>query len=96
MNKGDTKSLTSHDYSINNNTSTCMLAAKCIPTRQVISLDFVATLTLGSRPRQRLARLRAKRKAGNEGKCEGMNLHNPKGAFTLRVGVPMDSRMFRE
>jgi hypothetical protein len=25
-----------------------------------------------------------------------MNLHTPKGAFTLGVGVPMDSQMFRE
>ncbi len=27
---------------------------------------------------------------------EGMNLHTPKGASTLGVGVPVDSRMFRE
>jgi len=36
------------------------------------------------------------RKPGSERKCEGMNLHIPKGAPTLGVGVPMDSRMFRE
>jgi len=29
-------------------------------------------------------------------KCEGINLHTPKGTPTLGVGVPMDSRMFRE
>jgi len=35
-------------------------------------------------------------KPENEGKCEGMNLHTPKGASTLGVGVLMDSRIFRE
>jgi hypothetical protein len=30
------------------------------------------------------------------GECEGMNLHIPKWAFTLGVGVPMDSWIFRE
>ncbi len=30
------------------------------------------------------------------GKCEGMNLHTPKGAPTLGVGVPMDFRIFKE
>jgi len=29
--------------------------------------------------------LRAKRKPVSEGKCEGMNLHTPKGASTLGV-----------
>jgi hypothetical protein len=32
----------------------------------------------------------------NVGKCEGMNLHTPKGASTLGVGVPVDSRIFKE
>jgi hypothetical protein len=45
----------------------------------------VTTLALGLRPRQGLARLWAKRKPGSEGKCEGMNLHTPKGASTLGV-----------
>jgi len=36
------------------------------------------------------------RKPGSERKSEGMNPHTPKGASTLGVGVPMDSRMFRE
>ncbi len=36
------------------------------------------------------------RKPENEKKCEGMNPHSPKGASTLGVGVPVDSRMFRE
>jgi len=29
-------------------------------------------------------------------KCEGMNLHTPKGASTLGVGVSMDSQIFRK
>ncbi len=33
---------------------------------------------------------------GNVGKCEGMNLHIPKGDFILGVGVPLDFRIFRE
>jgi len=40
---------------------------------------------LGSRPRQRLARLWAKRKPSSEGKFEGMSPHTPKRASTLRV-----------
>jgi hypothetical protein len=36
------------------------------------------------------------RKPENERKCEGMNLHIPKGASTLKVGVPMDFLMFRK
>jgi hypothetical protein len=58
----------------------------------VIEARPVTTLTLGSQPKQRLARLRAKRKIGSEGKCEGMNPHTPKGVPTLGVwssgGVP--------
>jgi len=33
---------------------------------------------------------------GSVGKCEGMNPHIPKGAFTLGVEVLVDSRIFRE
>jgi hypothetical protein len=51
-------------------------------------MKCVATLALGLRPRQGFARLWAKRKPGSEGKCEGMNPHTPKGAFTLGVGSP--------
>jgi hypothetical protein len=36
------------------------------------------------------------RKLESESKCEGMNPHTPKGAFTLGVGVLVDSRMFKE
>jgi len=57
---------------------------------------FVATLALGSRPKQGLTKLRAKREARSERKCEGMNLHTPKGTSTLRVRISVDSRMFRE
>jgi len=48
----------------------------------------VATLALGSRPRQWFIRLRAKRKPESEGKCEGMNPRTPKGASTLGVLSP--------
>jgi hypothetical protein len=48
----------------------------------------VATLALGSRPRQGLARLRVERKPESEGKCEGTNPHTPKGASTLGVWSP--------
>jgi hypothetical protein len=59
-------------------------------------IAYVATLALGSRLRQRLARLQAKREARSEGKCERMNPHTPKGASILGVGVPVDSQMFKE
>jgi hypothetical protein len=36
------------------------------------------------------------RKLRSERKCEGMNLHIPKGVSTLGVRVMMDYRMFRE
>ncbi len=63
---------------------------------QYAGMDIVATLALGLRPRQVLARLWAKRKLGNVGECEGMNLHTPKRAPTLGVGVMVDSWIFRE
>ncbi len=50
-----------------------------------INFTYVTTLALGSRPKQGLARLRAKRQPENDGKCEGMNPHTPKGAPTLGV-----------
>jgi len=40
---------------------------------------------LGSRPKQGLVRLQAKKKPRNERKCEGMNPHTPKGASTFGV-----------
>jgi hypothetical protein len=42
-----------------------------------------------------LVRLWAKRKPGNVGKFEGMNLHTPKITPTLGVGVLVDFRIFR-
>jgi hypothetical protein len=65
--------------------------------------NCVVTLALGSRLRQGLARMRAKREARESHfmlmsakECEGMNLHTPKGTPTLGVGVKVDSRIFRE
>jgi len=52
------------------------------------TIHVVATLALGSRPKQGLARLQAKRKPDSERKCEGMNLHTPKGTSTLGVWNP--------
>ncbi len=58
----------------------------------------VITLALGLRLKKRLTRLWAKKKLRNEGKCEGVNLHTPKGACTLRVwspsGFPNFQRVF--
>jgi hypothetical protein len=54
----------------------------------------VATLALGSRPRQGVARLRAKWETQEHStcfreckKCEGMNPHTPKWTPMLGVGV---------
>jgi hypothetical protein len=33
---------------------------------------------------------------GSVGECEGLNLHTPKGAPTLGVGVPADSQIFSD
>ncbi len=49
---------------------------------------FVATLTLGSWPRQKVARLRVKRKTRECKECEGMNLHTPKWTPMFGVRVP--------
>jgi len=51
---------------------------------------------LGLQLKQGLARLQAKSKHGNEGKCEGMNLHTPKGASTLGVWSPDGLLIFKE
>jgi len=32
---------------------------------------------------------------GNARECEGIDPHTPKGTPTLGIGIPMDSRMFR-
>jgi hypothetical protein len=51
---------------------------------------FVITLTLGSQPRQGLARVWAKREARSVRECEKVNLHTLKSAPTLGVEVSMD------
>jgi hypothetical protein len=57
--------------------------------------ESVATLALGSQPRQGVARLRAKWETQEHStcsweckECEGMNPHTPKWTPMLRVGVP--------
>jgi hypothetical protein len=56
----------------------------------------VATLTLSSRSKQGLAKVRVESEAHESHfmllkVCEGMNSHTPKWVPTLGVGVPMDS-----
>jgi hypothetical protein len=56
----------------------------------------VATLALGSRPRQGGCKVVGQRgKPGRARECEGIDPHIPKGTPTLGVGVSMDSRIFR-
>jgi hypothetical protein len=84
--------------------TTFVLGAIIVSTFVVVMTalnDCVATLALGSRPKQWLAGVRAKRKLGSHAlesveECEGMNPHAPKGAPTLGVRVPVDSRIFKE
>jgi len=62
-------------------------------------VGIIATLTLGSQPRQGFARGRDKRETreaifytpGSARECERMNPHIPKATPTWGVGVPKDS-----
>jgi hypothetical protein len=64
----------------------------------------VATVALGSQPRQRGCKVAGQEGSpgimlhapGNVRECEGIDLHTPKGTPTLGVGVPVDSQMFKE
>jgi hypothetical protein len=64
----------------------------------------VATLALGSRPRQRACKSAGQEGSpgvtfhapGNAKECEGMNPHTPKGTPTLKVEVSVDSQIFRK
>jgi hypothetical protein len=66
--------------------------------------ESVATLALGSRPKQGLARVQANRRSmgvashapKSVGECEGMNTHTPKWAPILGVGVRADSWIFKK
>jgi hypothetical protein len=84
---------------------------KTFPGPIYLNIVVVATLTLGSQPRQGLARLQTKKEAREShrmlpgvtshaprslGKCEGMNPHTYEGASTLGIGLPMDSRIFKK
>jgi hypothetical protein len=62
----------------------------------------VATLALGSRPKQGLAKVRAKSEPESHiscswgaRECEGMNPHIPKWVPTLGVGILMDSQIYK-
>ncbi len=66
----------------------------------------VATLALGSRPRQGLTKAQAKSEAWEShlmlpggwkyGKVGELNFHTPKWTPTLGVKVPMDSQIFKK
>ncbi len=60
----------------------------------------VATLALGSRPRQRGCKGAGQEEAWEShqsvGECEGVSLHTPKATPKLGEGVLVDSRNFRE
>jgi hypothetical protein len=75
----------------------------------IFGILTVATLAMGSWPRQRLAKVQAKSEAreshfmlmgmwecGSVGECEGMNLHTPKWVPIVGVGVSMDFWIFKE
>ncbi len=65
-----------------------------------LALRFVATLALGSRPRQKGLQGCGPRGSlgvtsetpGSVGECEGVSHHTPKATLTLGDGVPVDSR----
>jgi len=64
----------------------------------------VATLTLGSRPRQKGLQGCGPRGSpgvtsetpGSVGECEGVSHHTPKATPTLGDGLPVDSQNFRD
>jgi len=66
--------------------------------------ESVATLALGSRPRQKGLQGCGPRGSpgvtseipGSVGKCEGVSLHTPKVIPKLGEGVPVDSQNFKE
>jgi hypothetical protein len=61
-----------------------------------MKFKIITTLALGSRPRQGLARLWAKKKPGSEGKCEGMNLQTPERVSILGVSSPVGLPNFQK
>jgi hypothetical protein len=65
--------------------------------KKLTSIWIVANPSLGLATKAKACKVAGQdKKPDREQKCEGMNLHTPKGASTLRVGVPVDSQMFRE
>jgi len=68
----------------------------CFYFHYTSSYIIVATLAWARDQGKGLQGCEPRGKPGSEGKCEGMNPNTPKGASTLRIGVSVDSRMFRE
>jgi hypothetical protein len=74
----------------------------CLSLPRIIT--FVATLALGSRPRQKGLQGCGPKGSlgatldtpGSEGECEGVSHHTPKATPTLGDGVPVDFQNFRE
>jgi hypothetical protein len=96
-------------YKVNN-----LSHISCLQNNKIDSLDGeltlymynVTTLTLGSWPRQRLAKVWGKSEAWESyfmllggwqyGRVWKLNLHTPKWTPTLGVGIPMDFWIFRK
>jgi hypothetical protein len=76
----------------------------CAPSIFLGNWVLVATLALGSRPRQKGLQGCGPKGSlgvtsetpGSEGECEGVSHHTPEATPTLGDGVPVDSRNFRE
>jgi hypothetical protein len=81
-----------------------MLCVHVMAKRLNDVINHVATLALGSRPRQKgLQGCGPKgslgvtlETSGSARECEGVSLHTPKATPTLGKGVPVDSQNFRE
>jgi hypothetical protein len=78
-----------------------LLITKLVVIENIMSL-IVATLALGSWPKQGLAKVQSRVSPGitfhaprNARECEGMNPHTPKWTPTLGIGIPMHSQIFK-
>jgi hypothetical protein len=84
----------------------CECHLHILPKVGLRQTDIVATLALGSRPKQMLAKVWAKSEVRKShfmllrgwkyGRVWELNLHTSKWTHTLRVGVSMESRIFKE
>ncbi len=85
-----------HSFEQSNNESDFLLNLLNEPIKEKKE-QICYNLSLGLATKARACKVAGQeRKPRSERKCEGMNLHTPKGASTLGVGVSLDSQMFRE